>query len=152
MYIKLINGTPEAYSIGQLQRDNPQVSFPETIPNATLAEYNVYPLNAAKQPTFDPLTQRVEEGTPALQSSEWQQVWNIIALLPEEVQQRLLALAEEVRQKRKRLLNESDWTQVADAPVNKYVWKEYRQALRDITAQESFPLNVQWPTPPLDSN
>jgi hypothetical protein len=152
MHIKLTNDGPTAYSIGQLQRDNPQVSFPKSISDPTLAEYDVYPLKATEQPQFDQMTQRVEEGTPALQSSEWQQVWNIIALLPEEVQQRLLALAEEVRQKRKRLLNESDWTQVADAPVNKYVWKEYRQALRDITAQESFPLNVQWPTPPLDSN
>jgi len=32
------------------------------------------------------------------------------------------------------LLKESDWTQVADAPVNREAWATYRQALRDFPA------------------
>lgn len=32
---------------------------------------------------------------------------------------------------RNRLLAESDWTQTADAPVDKAAWAAYRQALRD---------------------
>lgn len=32
---------------------------------------------------------------------------------------------------RDRLLAESDWTQTADAPVDKAAWAAYRQALRD---------------------
>jgi hypothetical protein len=66
MHIKLTNGQPEKYSIGQLRRDNPQVSFPKSIPDDTLAEYNVYPLTATEQPTYDPITQNLTEGTPAL--------------------------------------------------------------------------------------
>lgn len=53
-----------------------------------------------------------------------------------------------VRAERNRLLAESDWTQVADAPVDKEAWATYRQELRDITAQEGFPSNVTYPTKP----
>lgn len=41
-----------------------------------------------------------------------------------------------------------DWTQVADAPVDKAAWATYRQALRDITSQVSFPDSITWPTEP----
>ncbi len=53
--------------------------------------------------------------------------------------------ASEVREKRNAKLSASDWTQVADAPVDKEAWAVYRQALRDITNQNGFPWNIQWP-------
>ena len=56
--------------------------------------------------------------------------------------------AEEVRAERDRLLAESDWTQVADAPVVQLEWATYRQALRDIPQQAGFPENVTWPEEP----
>jgi hypothetical protein len=55
----------------------------------------------------------------------------------------------EVRAERDRLLAASDWTQVADAPVDQAAWAEYRQALRDVPQQEGFPENVVWPDRPL---
>ena len=42
--------------------------------------------------------------------------------------------AERMRLHRDRLLKESDWTQVADAPVDQQAWATYRQALRDFPA------------------
>jgi hypothetical protein len=57
-------------------------------------------------------------------------------------------LQAEARAQRNQLLTASDWTQVADAPVDKDVWATYRQALRDITAQPGFPWEVIWPTQP----
>lgn len=53
-----------------------------------------------------------------------------------------------VRQTRNELLKESDWTQVADAPVNKEAWATYRQALRDITTQPNFPFDIEYPVKP----
>ena len=41
---------------------------------------------------------------------------------------------ERMRIHRDRLLKESDWTQVADAPVDQQAWATYRQALRDFPA------------------
>lgn len=56
--------------------------------------------------------------------------------------------ANQIRDQRNILLSASDWTQVADAPVDQAAWATYRQALRDIPAQSGFPLNVVWPEKP----
>ena len=56
--------------------------------------------------------------------------------------------AKAVREQRNKLLTDCDWTQVADAPVDKAVWANYRQALRDVTAQTGFPWDIQWPEKP----
>jgi hypothetical protein len=56
--------------------------------------------------------------------------------------------AKSVRDERTKKLAETDWTQVADAPVDKTAWATYRQALRDVSAQESFPWGIEWPTKP----
>ena len=53
-----------------------------------------------------------------------------------------------VRADRNQRLASSDWTQLADAPVDKAAWAAYRQALRDITTQQGFPWNIQWPAQP----
>ena len=55
-----------------------------------------------------------------------------------------------IRNIRNQKLLESDWTQLADAPftsIKKEEWKQYRQALRDITLQES-PFSINWPIKP----
>lgn len=54
----------------------------------------------------------------------------------------------QVRLERDSLLLSSDWTQAADAPVDKTAWATYRQALRDIPSQAGFPNEVTWPTEP----
>ena len=102
MYIKLTNGTPTPYSIGQLRRDNPQVSFPKNIPDATLVEYSVYPLKATERPEFDPMTHRLAEGTPALLGTEWVQVWSVTPLSPDELVQNRAERTEQVRMQRQR--------------------------------------------------
>ena len=52
-----------------------------------------------------------------------------------------------VRAERNRLLAESDWTQLSDAPVDSEAWATYRQELRDITDQAD-PFNITWPEKP----
>mgnify|MGYP000252750085 CR=1 FL=1 len=54
----------------------------------------------------------------------------------------------EVRAERDNLLRQSDWTQVADAPVDQAAWATYRQALRDVPQQDGFPEDIAWPAPP----
>lgn len=54
----------------------------------------------------------------------------------------------EARAERNALLAASDWTQVADAPVDQAAWAAYRQALRDIPQQAGFPHDVVWPEQP----
>lgn len=56
--------------------------------------------------------------------------------------------AANVRQQRNEKLKACDWTQIADSTADKPTWATYRQALRDITAQEGFPWTVTWPDAP----
>ena len=58
------------------------------------------------------------------------------------------ATAAAIRAERDRLLRASDWTQVADAPVDQEAWALYRQALRDLPDQIGFPGAVEWPVEP----
>jgi hypothetical protein len=52
------------------------------------------------------------------------------------------------REKRDLLLQQSDWTQVPDSPVNTPLWATYRQYLRDVTTQQGFPESIVWPEKP----
>jgi hypothetical protein len=56
--------------------------------------------------------------------------------------------AKAMREQRNQKLKDTDWTQVADAPVDKAAWATHRQALRDITSQAGFPWTVNWPAQP----
>ena len=56
---------------------------------------------------------------------------------------------EELRQNRNRRLEETDWTQNPDVPeATRERWREYRQALRDITINNSTVFGVTWPEQP----
>ena len=56
-------------------------------------------------------------------------------------------LANEARGKRNVLLAETDWTASSDVTMSDAM-KAYRQALRDVPAQEGFPTDINWPTKP----
>jgi hypothetical protein len=56
--------------------------------------------------------------------------------------------AASIRRERNAKLAACDWTQLADAPTNGATWAVYRQALRDVTAQNGFPWIVVWPEQP----
>lgn len=47
------------------------------------------------------------------------------------------------------LLTQSDWTQLPDVPAGTAAtWATYRQALRDVTKQPGFPVDINWPVQP----
>ena len=57
----------------------------------------------------------------------------------------------EVRERRDRLLTESDWVTVRATERGDPVpteWQTYRQSLRDITEQTGFPEEIEWPQEP----
>jgi len=56
--------------------------------------------------------------------------------------------AEHVRADRNKRLADCDWTQLADAQVDKAIWATYRQALRDLPKETDFPWAMTWPTSP----
>lgn len=59
------------------------------------------------------------------------------------------ARARDIKAERNRRLQACDWTQLPDVPAGTAsAWEPYRQALRDITDQPTFPASVTWPVEP----
>jgi hypothetical protein len=142
MYAKIINNvvTHFPYSMADLYRDNPNTSFPTTLTTDTLLAFNVHKVIQTPVISVDSKTHRPIQSLQQI-DGVWTQQW-VAQQLPES------AAAGNVRGFRDAQLVKSDWTQVADAPVDKAAWATYRQALRDITQQAGFPWDVQWPTTP----
>lgn len=50
---------------------------------------------------------------------------------------------------RNTLLADCDWTQMPDVPANTSIkWTAYREALRNIPSQNTFPQTITWPVKP----
>ena len=145
MHLKLTNGTPEKYSIGQLRRDNPNTSFPKNPTDDLLADWDVFPYSRPERPIVDGLTANVVDGGFERDADgNWIMLW-MVEQLPLDQAER------NIRRRRDSLLAETDWVVVFHTEKGTNIpleWELYRQALRDITAQEGFPYNVTWPTKP----
>ena len=151
MLVKITSGSVDTYpySVGQLRRDNPNTSFPKRIPDGMLESYGVMPVAYTDMPSIDERTQKTEqEAQPTLVGGNWTIGWTTSSKTAEEIAEYDADAAANVRLERDGLLAQSDWTQVADAPVDATAWATYRQALRDITDQASFPYDADWPTKP----
>lgn len=65
----------------------------------------------------------------------------------------LIALERAARQKRDSLIAETDWLVVKSMELNQNIpaaWELYRQALRDVPQQETFPAQIVWPERPAE--
>lgn len=150
MYALIENGqvVKYPYSANELKQDNPQTSYPSTLTDEVLARFGVVAVAATAAPTHNEATHGVRETAPEQVSGAWRQKWETYALSAQEAADKAANKAAKVREIRNEKLSKCDWTQVADAPVDKAAWATYRQALRDVTAQAGFPWEVQWPTEP----
>lgn len=131
------------YTITDLRLANQNVSFAANVDDETLASFGMIRIVTVERPAVTE-NQAVEEGQPVFVDGNWIQTWSVRDLSEQEVQQRMDA----VRNERNSLLAASDWTQLADATVDKTAWAAYRQALRDIPEQAGFPYNVTFPVTP----
>jgi hypothetical protein len=152
--------TGEIKSQGEWRSLNKNVSFPKVWTQDTLDALQLDPVFETPQPTAGQYQTVVRNGVTQDAKGNWVQAWSVRDMFADDedstkaekeaAYQATLdnAAANSVRDQRNRLLAESDWTQVLDAPIDQAAWATYRQALRDITAQEGFPHNVTWPTKP----
>lgn len=141
MFVKVTDNKATVYSIKQLRKDNPNVSFPKEPNEALLAQWNVYPYTVMSVGEFDSLAWTIVDDEIVYENNSWIQKRKLEAKPLEEAKT-------SIRDHRNSLLSECDWTQLADATVDSLAWANYRQALRDVPTQEGFPYNVTWPTKP----
>jgi hypothetical protein len=120
----------------------PNTSFGDRGPSVEwIAEAGYYVTSVYKP--YDHATEKLVPANPHLFDGMCCLV-DVEPLTAEELQARIDTQWQVIRTQRNQMLKDSDWTQVADAPVDKAAWATYRQALRDITTQtDSF--NIVWP-------
>jgi len=142
MYVKVADGSVDTfpYTIDALKAANPNVSFPASISDATLADYGVYPVTKVDAPDHDPQLVKVTMTNPTLVDGKWTQTWTQTNRPTSEV-------ASSMRHERDKLLAETDYLALSDQTLTTEM-SAYRQALRDVPSQSGFPLNVTWPTKP----
>ena len=100
------------------------------------------PVYETPKPETDLSLNNILHATPVQVDGVWRTAWAVVPV-PTEV------LARNARRKRDELLVKTDWTQFKDiADTVSSAWAPYRQALRDLPAQEGFPQSVTWPVPP----
>lgn len=140
------------YSIGQLRKDNSNVSFPRSISADTLSQYGTYEVRVGERPDYDVRTQAAElSAAPVRVGGVWTLGWVVSNKSAEQIKQYDDNAAEGVRAQRDRLLGQSDWVVVMNTEKGTNIpleWEVYRQSLRDITAQDGFPHSVNWPVKP----
>jgi hypothetical protein len=122
-----------------------RTSFPASGPSdAYLAEQSAVKVSLFKP--HDRATEKLVPCDPYVEDG-WAYTVEVQVKTAEEIAADVASKAAQMRSQRDRLLSASDWTQVADAPVDKAAWATYRQALRDMPEQEGFP-DVTFPNDP----
>jgi hypothetical protein len=149
MYALLVSGEPTQplMNAGRVQQMRPELTTTvESLTNAQLAEVGVA---RVRVPAIPQDGYRYLQGAIERDENGWFTPW-VQQDTPER--DRMLAVrSRDTRKARNQLLTETDWTQLADAPLSeeqKAAWSQYRQDLRNLTAQATFPWQVQWPTKP----
>lgn len=154
MFVKTTNGQVDKfpYTIGDLRKDNSNTSFPKNIPDETLSQFGVFPVIEQDAPSYDPITQRVDTAVqPSLVDNKWTLTKTVVNKTQEQIDADNANKAAKIRKQRDELLTECDWVAVKAFETNGNVpaeWQIYRQALRDVTGQDTFPVSVNWPTKP----
>jgi hypothetical protein len=157
LFIQLNDGQPVGHPI---IRDNLHQLFPdETFSEVvTAAEISHLPIRLYKHITMPEITelQRIVSSNMKIGDDDVCFIDYQISELDDNEQLILTNQKNvEVRNQRNAKLMQCDWTQLSDSPITKQdksKWKEYRQRLRDVTQQPSFPWNIEWPTPPNSVN
>ena len=119
-------------AIGDYRLVFPNTSFNSNGPdNEFLTQHNAKRVNLWKP--YDALTSHLVYSPPYIEG-EW--VYRVIVQdrTPGEIESVKDTAKQQLRTARNTLLVQSDWTQVADSPVDKTAWAEYRKALRDFPA------------------
>jgi hypothetical protein len=110
-----------------------------------------YPVESVKPDSFQDRTELWESEQFDIQEDKV--IWTLTkrAKTPEELEKQDQDKAAMERTFRDRLLSMSDWVVIkaneTEVPELE-AWKVYRQALRDVSEQEGFPWDINWPQAP----
>jgi hypothetical protein len=151
--------TGEVKSQGEWRSANPNISMPRTWNQNVLDALNIEAVLEAPKPDAGPYQYVARNGVVQDAKGNWVTAWEVREMFSDDeegtkagkeaaYQAGLDATAaKSVRDERDRKLAETDWMALSDVTMSAEM-TTYRQALRDITAQEGFPHSVNWPVKP----
>jgi len=123
----------------------PTTSFPASGPSDSfLSSQGAYKVSTFR--TYDNATQKLVPCDPVIENG-FAYVVEVVNKTEDDLAADVASKAAQMRTARDNALKASDWTQVADAPVDQEAWATYRQALRDLPDDENWP-NVELPNDP----
>jgi hypothetical protein len=143
-----VKSTGEIKSQGEVRSMYPNTSFPSQWTPALVEELGLDPVFESPTPIVTRYQTAFKDGVEQDAQGRWLWKWSISEMSDETKAAKDAEQAKAVRSDRDKRLSDTDWTQVADAPVDKAVWATYRQALRDVPAQAGFPYDITWPSKP----
>ena len=129
----------------QILKANPNTSFALPLSDAALADLNMAKLLEDDRPSFDAETQVVIDGSIEERDGSYYQTFSVIDRPAEAIENDLNNKKANVRAQRNARLAETDWAILPDSPLSaedKTVYQNYRNALRDVPAQDGFPANA----------
>ena len=143
-----VKSTGEIKSQGEVRSMYPNTSFPSQWTPALVEELGLDPVFESPTPTTTRYQVAFKDGVEQDSQGRWLWKWSVSEMSDEAKAAKDAEQEKAVRSDRDKRLSDTDWTQVADAPVDKAVWATYRQALRDVPAQAGFPYDITWPEKP----
>lgn len=159
-----IQSTGEVKTQGEVRRMHSNTSLPRVWDANVCTELGIDPVLAAPKPEVTGYTQAIRNGATQDANGNWVTAWSVVDMFADTTDEdgvtttkaeheaahtaKLDATAAaNVRTTRDAKLAETDWTGMSDVTMAAEM-TTYRQALRDITAQEGFPNEVTWPVKP----
>lgn len=142
-----LRSTGQVMTESEFRAAHPNTSFPQQLTVELLDGFDADPVLNGAQPSAGRYQTVARDGVEEV-NGKWFTKFILIDMDDEAKAIVDENQAKSIRSTRDEKLKSTDWTQVDDAPVDKAAWATYRQALRDIPAQEGFPWDVQWPVEP----
>lgn len=135
------------FDVEPTQWDADNYCYARRLTEEQVEHFGVHKKQIVTPPYHNAATQHLEEGPALLIDGVWTQNYIVSDLSADESAEKVGAQWNVIRVERNKLLIESDWTQLPDAPVDAAAWATHRQALRDITT-EANPFAIVWPESP----
>jgi hypothetical protein len=163
-----VQSSGEVLTQGQIRKLNSNTSLPRVWDANVCAALGIDPVLAAPKPEVTGYTQAVRNGATQDANGNWVQEWSVVDMFQDYTDDEGVThtkadqeatyqadldakAAESVRTQRDAKLAESDWMVIKSAETGIALaaeWATYRQALRDITQQDGFPNEIDWPAEP----
>lgn len=162
-----IQSTGEVKTQGEVRRMHSNTSLPRVWDANVCSALGIDPVLAAPKPEVTGYTQAIRNGATQDANGNWVQAWSVVDMFADTTEDGVTTTkaehetayqadldakaAESVRTQRDAKLAESDWMVIKSAETGIALaaeWATYRQALRDITEQDGFANEIDWPSEP----